>query len=141
MIALSGRDGVDLPLLCGVAGPEEPSVPLSLRWRFFPPSHGDNSVKNQHLSVIVPFCLPSWVPCSLRLQLCYPACVVNAPGPSVQASRCSDPSSLRAPTGERSHPVSADGVLQVTCHLFTVFLQSKKDAIKIYFEEQTNMKQ
>lgn len=118
-----------------VLQPEVPSVPFSLL--AFPPSLWDDllAVKAQRPPVFVPLFIPSWVSslyslCSLRSRLCDPACcplpfsicVVNAPGPSVRASRCHDPSSLCAPRDERSDPVSTDGVLQKPRNLLTVLL-------------------
>lgn len=76
--------------------------------------------------------VPHWAR-SLWPWLCDPArcplsCSVPsgqcAPGPSLWASCCSDPSSLCGPRGESSDPVSADGVLQEPCQLLTVLLHT-----------------
>lgn len=153
MIALLGREFVNLPLLCGIAEhshdasgpPTRGAFGSSLSFLAFPPSPWDDllTVKAQLPSVFVPLFIPSWVSShrSLRSRLCDPArcplplrSVWSTPGPSVRASRCRDPSSLRAPRGERSDPVSADGVLQEPCYLLAVLLHRTQDIFKTRYE-------
>lgn len=143
MIALLGREFVNLPLLCGVAGRSRDSSgrpargAFSLRWFtvcqgaasicvcpfFFYSPLGQLPVLPQVHGCLV---LPAALSCSLSIW------VINAPGPSIWARACWDPSSLRAPRSECSDPVLFDGILQEPRHLLTVLLQSHQDAVKVY---------
>lgn len=140
MIALLGREFVNLPLLCLIA---EHSHDAS-----GPPTRGTfgSSLRTSVSSLCLgwfsdwqgsaSFCIcPCFYPQlgplpSVPRRVILPRCPLpyldpcgHRPGPSVWASSCRDPSSLCAPRSERSDPVSADGVLQEPRHLLTVLLR------------------
>lgn len=139
MIALLGREFVNLPLLCGVAGRSRDSSgppargAFSLRW--FTVCQGAASI------CVCPFFLfpigsapcassgprlsrPTRCPLLLSLHLSD-----QCPG-TLHLGQ--SPSSLRAPRSECSDPVLFDGILQEPRHLLTVLLQSHQDAVKVY---------
>lgn len=99
----------------------------------FPPSHSNDSlnIMAQLPSVFVPFLLPAG---SALITLVFPRCVILPPADflslihvfitrPLQASHCPDPSSLCAPRGKWSDPVSAYSILQESCYLLAVILQ------------------
>lgn len=166
MIALLGREFVNLPLLCGVAGRSRDSSgpptrgtfgftltagifhSFSLGW--FTVCQGAasicvcpffNSLLGQ-LPVLpqVHGCLV--LPAALSLSLSLSIWVINAPGPSIWARACRDPFSLRAPRSERSDPVLFDGILQEPRHLLTVLLQSLfgKKGLKLFKKQKIKEK-
>lgn len=140
---------MDLPLLCGVAGFSREASEKTIRGAInflpaagvFHPPNWKNVPTSK--SPFVPFCLPSWVFCSLCLRLCDPALylpplVWSIPpkalqfGPAVAAIVTL--SSLCAPSCKRSNSVSVDGVLQEPRHLLNVLLNSTNSMVKICFK-------
>lgn len=159
MVALRGREFVNLPLLCGIAEHSHDASDPATRGAFssfytagvssFSLGWLTDCQRPSVLLYLSPFFNPQLgqlppPPPPLLLLLPFPAvwsrpspspflsiCVVNAPGPSVRASRCHDPSSLCAPRSERSDPVSIDGVLQEPGNLLTVLLRSTQHMTNI----------
>lgn len=148
MVALLGRECVNLPLLCGVAGhshkvsgpPARGAVIFSLslflhRWHFASFSSGWFTDWQGRASIYLspPFLILSRLGslCFLHWRLCDPArcflpfsmVVVKAPEPLFsRPAAVLALFSLCAPRGVRSDPVSADGIFQEHRNLLAVLL-------------------
>lgn len=130
MVALLSGDSVDLPLLCGEDGLCYQAFPvLQIRSAFgfalaaavFLPTSWDNllTFRSFQRSCSVPFSVHQ----AQTASPSFSTCEVNVPGGHHQAQLLSStPPSLITPGGQRSYPVSADGVLQERGHLLTVLL-------------------
>lgn len=145
MVALLGREFVNLPLLCGNAEhSHDASGPPTAGACSSSLSAGGSSsswmifwlLRSSALLCLSPFSPQLGQLPPLPLVPAVPSCPILSsflspcsqhPRPLCPGQLLSDSSSLCAPRCEHSDPVSADGVLQEACHLLTVLLNSTHD--------------